>query len=378
MAWPAPVKDRKTGRITGWRIKYRIGKKEGPPSTVFHTKAEALLQEPKFQALEDAGKELTGTNATNAKTLLELAHRYVAFKEQKKKLLPEYREQRLYDLTFVINEGGWVYTSDVTKQSVLDWQDKKNGRGARRGAYLRGLLKWASDNLDQAVEAKALLLLKPADSQTTDIPRQSPEQIAAWRAKAIAEGPHAEALFHLLLYFGGRCVSLARMLVSDYNPFAGTLTHRKVKHTNHDITHPVDPVGIALLNRISAGRKPDEALFLSPITGQPWTAKTKGGKGKASKTPITNWWRDRIDNRTGFQIRNLKYEAITHMIELGMRGEQIAFFTGHKTLAVIERYIRKYDMATKHKALTILFPTNTGSPDGSKMAANDTTPPDMG
>jgi hypothetical protein len=210
----------------------------------------------------------------------------------------------------------------------------------------------------------------------TDIPRQSPEQIAEWRAKAVGQGPHAEALFHILLYFGGRCVSCADMLVSDYNPFTGTLTHRKLKHTHEDNTHPVDPVGMELLNRITVGRQPNESLFLNPITGLSWNAKTKGGKGKQAKTPITNWWRDRIDNRKGFQIRNLKYEAITHMIEMGMRAEQIAFFTGQRTLAIILRYMRKFDMTTKRKAMTLIFPANTGTSGGGKMGAECATPAD--
>ncbi len=370
MAWIEEVISKKTGKITGHRVKYRRNGKK-IPGGVFHTKAEAALALPKFQALEDAHKEMAGTRATGSKTLLELASRYVDFKRMKKKLLPEYVEQRLYDLQYVINEGGWTTTSDVTKESVLDWQTKKDGVGSRRGAYLRGLLKWARDNLDQAVDEKAILLLKPPASSNTDIPRQSQEQIAAWKAKATAQGPHAEALFHILLYYGGRCISLARMQVSDYDPFAGTLTHRKVKHTNADVTHPVDEDGLKLLNRIAAGRKPSEFLFLSPITGLPWHDVAEGRK--KLKTPISDWWRNRIDSRRDKQIRNLKYEAITHMIELGMHSSQIAFFTGHKTLAVIDRYIRKYGMETKRKALTILFPTNTGSLDGGKMGAKSGT-----
>lgn len=364
MAWIEEVINKKTRKTQGYRVKYRMhGKKI--PGGVFHTKADAAQALPKFDAIEEAQKEMVGTKAIKQMPLLEMVHRYLDYKLSEGELLPRYRQERQRDLVMIIEEGRWTIPSDVTPASVVEWKTRKMGKGHRRGAYLRAMLAWAKGDLLQPIEDLTLTRLAAPQSSISNNERPPSALVNTWKEKARAAGPNVEALVHMLVSFGSRCVALAEMKVCDFNAQTGTIKYHDEKHKDITYNMPIgrDQKAIFLLNRITQGRDgKDHPLFISPRTGQGWNEEK-------DRTAISTWWHHHIDSRAGYQIRNLKYEAMSHMDEMGLSHSQIALFTGHKTTAQVDRYLRAND-ESRQRAMEKLYPTKPEVEMGAKWGQN--------
>ncbi len=346
MAWIEEVKDRKTKKIIGHRVVYRIGATKVPGPT-FATKGEAKAALPKFAAIEASKKTLTATRLHSEIPLIELIPRYLDLRLARKKLKSRYYAERKRDLERIVKDGGWIATADITVPSVEAWVTKKDGKGLRSAGYLCALLRWAANSLEQGVCQKALKVLAPPQSKQSVHDRPLWEVLDTWRLRAAAQGPHGEALFYMLVTYGGRCMALGDMKVRDFDAREGVVYNFDVKKSG-DIGYPIDPQARFLLARIVIGRSPDEPLFLDPRTDKGWNA-TKG------RSAMVDWWHFSIDSRKGFQIRNLKYEAMSHMDEMGLSASEIAMFTGHKTISQVNRYLRS-NPVSKRAALAKLFP----------------------
>ncbi len=332
MAWIDPVINKRTGKIAGYKIRYRLNGKK-PSSEIFATKAAATGELPRYQAIEDSRKSLDGTRAHAILPLSELIRRYLDYRIAQKRLKPEYYNERLRDLLRTVTAGHWITTSDITLQSVIAWRTYMCGRDRRGGAYLRGLLSWASD-IDQPVCPKAYRALKPTKSPVKIIPRPSVADVKCWLEKSLLYGSNVAALVHCCVWHGWRPSMAARMRVEDYDPEAGCVLLRDLKQQGggERKTFLVDSANVMIRSLVFC-RDPKDYIFLDPRTGQGWMA----GKDRCA---ITHWWRRHIDPRTGKGVYNLKYDAMSHMADCGLNPAEIQAFTGHKDLRQVLTYLR--------------------------------------
>jgi hypothetical protein len=334
MAWLDKVKNG-DGKVTGYRIKYMVAGK-ARPSPTYATKAEASEQLPHYKAVEDSQRPMTGVREFAPMTLEELAIRYVDYQiTEKKKIKEFYRDERLRELRRAITAGGWVRTSDITVGSIMAWRKKFRSNGsARLGAYLRAMLRWASEKLDQQIDHRILAELRPPKWQKKFLPRPSMEEVQGWLAKAKQHGPNTDAFVSAILGQGWRMLMAARLKVRDYIPVPGKMLLRGVVEKNG---RERETLLLPEVNRkiaaITDGRSPDEPLFLDPRTGKGWLA---GGVRCAP----TQWWHAHIDGRVGKGFYNLKYESVSDKFDAGLTPQEIMDFTGHLSMAQVMEYSR--------------------------------------
>ena len=217
----------------------------------------------------------------------------------------------------------WQATMSVTALSVSDYRQAGGSVGACR--FLAGVLRWAHDTLDQHVDAKALRALRAGRVARRPSPvLMTDDQVAEAEQRAERMSVSAGTLVHCLATYGWRPISAAKLTVADFDPFAGTITcHVK---GGDIVRHMVLPRTHRLLCELIAGKKQTAPLFLDPRTDQAWDL-VRG---------ISEWSR----NHLRIKVYDLKRYAISTMLARGVPPQDVAAFTGHRTISQVLRYSR--------------------------------------
>ena len=229
---------------------------------------------------------------------------------------------RLRHLTAARN---WSGTAAVTALSVSDY--RRDGGSPRTCAFLASVLRWSRDVLDQYVDPKALLALRPGRAGRKPSPTLLTfEQVSALESLAQSQSASAGALVHCLSTYGWRPITAARLRVSDLDLADGTITC-SVKGGDV-VRHPLLPETIARLRWLVAKSSPTEPLFIDPRSGKAW--------GLTSAGVIDQWSRNHLRTK----VYDLKRYAISRMLSRGIPPQDIAAFTGHRTISQVLKYSR--------------------------------------
>jgi len=265
----------------------------------------------------------------------EVLERWLRSRLAERRVTPAGGAEIVRLLRHLARARGWTSTGDITPAEVDRWRGDNGGRNARVGAYLRAVLRWAGERIGQDVDPAALVALRPpkaARRPRPDLP--AAQLVATWRRQAARQSPHAEALVHCLASYGWRPVTAARMRVADVDLARGTVRLRGLKGTGDDLVHPLLPETVRLLRALCAGRRGDDALFLDPRTGRAFQERAR------HRGSITGWWRATIDSGVGRGVYQVKRLAISNLLALGIAPQDVALFTGHRTLSQVLTYAR--------------------------------------
>lgn len=330
-----------------WRIWWReSGKRK---SIVVKTKRLADIELARLALLEACSKPI---RAGAVLDLPELIIRWERARVDAGKD-PVHMEAAGKRLRALIKREGWSRPDDVTPSEVERFRIKGC---ARSGAMLQGVLQWAFVVHNQPVHQRSLKLLSPGGRPRA--PKRAlltDEAVSRLLAKArtLSEGCHA--VLHCLSTYGWRPITAARLTVGDLDLVAGKVT-TSVKGGD-TVRHPLMEETLRLLRPLASFRAHDAPLFLDPRTGLGWDVIG------AESIPI--WFRDHVTARgSGIGVYDLKRYAITSMLRRGLRREQVAVFTGHRTLSVIDTYTLQND-ETQAEALAALTATRQPLMDSS-------------
>lgn len=340
MAWIDPVVSKKTGKVTGYKIRYRVNGKK-PSSETYRTKAEAAQNLDRYEAIEKSLQPLMGTREHASLTLMEIIERYLDDKIKRKELLKEYRAERKRDLLRVVKQGGWRFTTDVTPSSIVAWRQGISGEGRTSAAYLRGMLKWSNENLNQAIHPLAHVRLRPSKRAQREPERPAAEDVLSWLQKARDCGANTYALVVCILWQGWRPKMCRAMRVGHFNVEGGFATLGEIKGQPGSTKKTfLFPVVIEALRTITAYRPRTDYLFQDPRTGRGWAENEK------DRCNITHWWRRHIDGRKGRGVYQLKSDAISYLSEF-LSPAQIQGFTLQADKSTVLIYDRTNEQQQK-------------------------------
>lgn len=228
----------------------------------------------------------------------------------------------------VITGNNWHTTAAITPASVGAY---RQARGSPRAcALLAAVLRWASDTLDQYVNPKTLLALKPGKPGRRPSPvLMSAERVAELESIAGLESESAATLIHCLSTYGWRPITAARHRCHDLDAGVGSITCQ-VKGGDV-VRHLLLPETVERLSALVAGRSPDDPLFIDPRTGNAW--ELDGARA------ISEWARTHLKAK----VYDLKRYAITTMLNRGIPAHDVASFTGHRTVSQVLKYSRTND-----------------------------------
>lgn len=264
-------------------------------------------------------------------------------------------EQKLRNLIAARN---WASTSAVTALAVSDYRSAGGSPGACR--FLAAVLRWARDTLDQHVDAKALLALRAGRPGRKPSPvLMSADAVREAEERAERMSASAGALIHCLATYGWRPITAARLTVADFDPFGGFITCR-VKGGDV-VRHMLLPATLARLRWLVTDAKQSEPLFRDPRTGQAWDLV--GG--------ISLWAR----NHLRIKVYDLKRYAISSMLARGVAPQDVAAFTGHRTISQVLRYSRSNEERQRAaldaiSGKSVESPLNTTAHGDSKNTGN--------
>jgi hypothetical protein len=222
---------------------------------------------------------------------------------------------------------GWDSPRKITPASVEEW--RQAGGSPRAGAYLRSLLRWASETLDQSVDQRTLIALRPRPLRRrpkADLATKA--QLADWQAKADAISPHVGAIVHCLALYGWRPITAADLRVQDLDLKAGMIT-TAVKGGDI-VRHPLRRETIKRLRPLVKDRPATAPLFLHPTTGKGWSADSRDAHS------VARW----IGAALGMKVYDLKRWAISTMLACKIEPQTVALFTGHRTISQVLTYAR--------------------------------------
>jgi integrase len=138
----------------------------------------------------------------------------------------------------------------------------------------------------------------------------------------------------LALYTGQRRTDCIRMQWSAYD---GRIIRLRQQKTGTELVIPVHPGLKAALDR-----EPRKALtILTSSAGTPWTAP---GLYKAIQSALDK------AGIVGATYHGLRVTAATKLAELGAGAFEIAAITGHKTISMVQRYVRDADQHRQAEA----------------------------
>lgn len=322
------LEKRKGGHVVRWR--------EGGRSSrllctqVYARKDKALEKAREIQAQVKSRRPL---RAGADLKMDEILQRYRARREAQG-ARDIHLQKAHHRLSSMCKENNWTTPRSITPASVEKW--RQDGGSPRAGAYLRAALRWAMETLDQAVDPRSLIALRPrANRRRPKAGLITDAQLADWQAKADACGENAGALVHCLSTYGWRPITAADLKVSDLDLAEGTIT-TAVKGGDI-VRHPLLPDTLRRLAPIVEGRKPHEALFLDPRKYE--DGPRAWSPDSSRRGSIIDWCRTVL----GLKSYDLKRLAISRMLSRGLAPQTVALFTGHRTIGQVLTYARTND-----------------------------------
>jgi hypothetical protein len=229
-------------------------------------------------------------------------------------------------ITSLCADRAWTHPTDITPATVQTW--RLDGGSPRGGACLRAVLRWAFETLEQPVDLRTLIALRPPRAKRrADRPLLSESAIERWQRDADALSPNCGALVHCLITYGWRPITAARLTIADIDLAGATVTCR-IKGGDQ-LVHPIFPDTVDRLRPLCAGRAGTAALFISPYTGAAWPPR--------SSQSIPGRLRKIYDLKRVAISRMLRGDAPWHR---PLAPQEVAHFTGHKTIGQVLRYAR--------------------------------------
>jgi integrase len=243
-------------------------------------------------------------------------------------------------VTALCKAQGWEHTNHITASAVETWRASKVRGHTKPTAMLKSLMRWARSVLKQPIDDDLLHLAVMKPQSRPSPPLLSDDQVAAIVERAYTFGESVGAAIEHLSLFGCRPVDVCRLNVADWNRTTRTLTLQTTKsrtRPSHPIAGPFADFA-KRLDRLSAGRRPDAPLYLSP-KGDRWEVDRNG-----TSRELADWYWWHLTNKlpaiTHEQrgIQCLKDYAITALDSAGVDDATKKLFTGHRTASVYERY----------------------------------------
>lgn len=199
----------------------------------------------------------------------------------------------------------------------------------RTGALVRAVLRWAMEQRGAAVDPAVLVSLRPRERPRQRKDLVGDQVIAGWIDKAAMISPDAEALVHVLLLYGWRPITAARLRCADVDLARGIMrTEIKSRRGTRLHSHPLRPETIALLQPLLDQRQPTDPVFLDPRTGD--------GFAQTGSRGISQWWRDTLGKLGGLSYDAKRY-ACTRILREAKATEG-RHITGHATARQLELY----------------------------------------
>ncbi len=240
----------------------------------------------------------------------------------------------------------WIQVQDITLAAIDEWKIAVGGVGVDRTlSYLLSVLRWGALRLDAPVATKVLAYKRArrARDHTTKV-KLTAEQFAQVMDRAAGFGPQIQALHHYLGTYGPRPKTACSLRVEHVLLARGKLAVHNVKHSG-SYEHELLEQTVALFGAIIGDRPPSDPLFLDPRTGKAWKLSKRG-----EATALGCWYRWHVAKALKFPadrlgIYQLKYYAITWMLQKGIDPATVAKFTGHLDVSQVLTYARTDDDA---------------------------------
>lgn len=354
-------------RPNGWLIRWREPSGSKLESSELYAKeSDATRELGRLQARLDAAKQI------NASSLIGL-ERLIGLWAQSRLELgndPHWTERHRSLLVTMVTAMEWGTVRDITPAEVERWRQRRpkgkgpkgnpkllvGGRDPRRGALLRGCLRWVMETHRQPVDPFTLIALRPPRlRRRPKAELMTLEEVTETQQRADAIGPDAGALVHCLSRYGWRPATAARLTVGDVAK--GQIT-TSVKGGDI-VRHPIAADTIQRLAKLMKGRPADAPLFRHPQTREPFTLDGASG--------IPQWYRTYMRGK----IYDLKRWAITTMLDRGIAAADVKLFTGHRTVAQVLLYLRTNE-ARAQKALSMMVSGSEQTGKQSPTSANKT------
>lgn len=322
----------------GWVVRWRAGDSASPKLTAgpFTTRGQAEGVAAGIDGKVAAAKPLSRSRAGGAPIdLPETVHRWASARVADGSATPLYTRDVTALVLRLSRERGWLHASEITPAEIDRWRIERAGRVARACSYLGSVLRWAADHLGQDVSPSTLVALRPPrQKKRAKPPLPDRKLLEQWQRAADLCGVNCSALVHCLTTYPWRPIMAAKLLVGDVDLDAARITHRGLKGGGDDLQHPLMRATVERLTPMCVGRLLTDPVFLNPYTGAAWSWE------EGERTPISGWWKRHIDKRNGHGVYQLKRYGISTMLSLGIAPQDIALFSGHRTLSQVLKYAR--------------------------------------
>lgn len=300
----------------GWRVVWREGGRGSPrhKSPVYHPKARATAELEAIQA------RLAAQRAPRGAVLgwSELVARYLT---HRRGTTQAHRTKTERTLQALAKARGWRTAGDITPTNA-------EGLGRYQARLLRALLNYASDHLDQRVDRRVIVQIRPKAPRRTPLRLLTDDQVAALIAEADRWHPANGFLVHAIALYGHRAETLVALRWSDLDLDAGTIRLR-VK-SGDTIEHQLHPGTISRLQSLHshAGQPAPSTHVCCGHLARPW----KDG------SEVAAWMGHSLKaadgTRTG--VLDLRRYAITRMLD-ATKGDArtVSAITGHRTPSLL-------------------------------------------
>ncbi len=334
MPW---VEKRGKQRVVRWKTTNPDG------SETVH--ASGRLTEPKAKALvaklraklPDQRRRKAGLRVRD-QSIAALCGLWRQAKTQENEASANYAKEAAAKAEALADAAGILTVSQATGERIRTHRSTAGTACHRSLAYLRGVLRWAVDELAAEVDPRFFTASRPPPSAESEHPLLTDDQRAAIEAEArrLDQWP----LVRCLSLYGWRPITACRILGRHIDIKNATAT-LKVKRAKRPHVHPLHPEIVELLRPRAEVCGPDEPFFLNRA-GVPWRTRGDDADG------VTCWYRDRLQHLApeAGGTNALKRWALSAM-ERGLPPwprpltlREIRLFSGHKTDSQAARYLR--------------------------------------
>lgn len=309
---------------SGYQVRWREGGRESPllSCPVVPTVAAAKLLKSEVETKQAARRAIRPFTHL---PLTEIVERWIASRISHGND-PHWTERAAARIRRIVAHEGWQTTFDITPSSIEQWRSRSYC--ARAGSEIRALLRWAKDHLGQPVDSGTLVGLRPPRKKRTYQALLNEAVVKSILSKSQEIGQSFHALLHCLSTYGWRPITAAKIRIADIDLEGGRILLRDLKGGGDELMHPLSTTTIDLLAPLLFGRERSDPLFLHPRTGKGWSIDRSGS--------IPEFYR----RWSSQKVYDLKRWAISHMLAQGLPPQEVALFTGHKTMSQVLQYAR--------------------------------------
>lgn len=287
------------------------------------------------------------TTVTRMGTLDRFIWQYLGERRRRGEISKETQRGLQTSLSSLSVSFGARPLSQFSKRAIERWLETIGhlAPATRRGrlSAVRGFSRWMVDRGSLPVDPTERI---PSIRQPRAVPRALPEADVA-RLLAVAPDQRARAIMWLMVGCGLRCVEVARLRVSDFDPVAGTITvtgkggHERIlpvpQQVRLELDRYLNQVGIVAGPLIRSERFPSRGLR-PPSIG----------------TYVSRWMRDagikhgRYDGRSAHALR---HTCASDVLDGGADLRIVQELLGHQHLSSTSIYLRRASVAQLREAM---------------------------